>query len=108
MLGKNNVKGGSRIIDLGTATSFNVADYYSGDVSKLTIDNFLIAPSGTVTRDEYHETSSKQYYYGGKATIVSSYDNTTGVLTCYLAETARHRQSDQGTDAVGLHAYLII
>lgn len=108
MIGKNNNQGGSRIIDLGTATSFNVADYYNGDVSKLTVDNFLIAPSGTVTRDEYHETSSSKYYFGGKATIVSSYNNATGVLTCYLAETARHRQSDQGTSTVGLHAYLKI
>ena len=110
-------KDGTTLIDLGTGTSFNVSSYEG--YQNFTTSNFLIVPSASasasasnVIRPLYTYVSSMSV--NTSASIVSSYNSSTGVFSCYIRTSAStgyatSSGSPPSASANGnVHAYLII
>lgn len=94
--GESELWSNFKILDLGTGTSFNVANVYS-KYDRLTVDNF------------YTNTSSAYQNRGGVTDAgttmrtIKSYNAQTGILTFYLGW-----DSGMAGTVVSLHAYLVV
>lgn len=81
-------------IYLGSGTSFNVKQYYA-KYSELTIDNFYIKPSESISTSNFGYGTDTGHNIGQlgitslTSSIVFSYDASKGVLTAYLTASAR-------------------
>lgn len=79
----------SKLTYLGTATSFNVKSRFPNDYMNFTVNNFLI--SGI---NQYNNGLILNAYRGVEGSwnatnhhdFIKSYNNSTGVLTCYLRD----------------------
>ncbi len=100
-------KSGGSIIQLSEATSsisVNVADYYDGDLSELTVDNFICDLQSCIASSAGGTISSSSSYGSPWASATSnmskSYDASTGIFKANITSTTSKGQ----TGAVNLCA----
>ena len=110
--------GGSRIIDLGTGTSFDVSSY--AGYENFTVDNFIIEPiNGSVSAYSSLWSSGAQsgqgrYTFSGVLNLTKSYNSSSGILSSYatISGSASSNLSGttpaRGTKDLSVNAYLII
>lgn len=94
-----------KLIDLGTAQSFNVKSY--ANYKKFTSNNFFIAEA-----DDYEENRARTYEgtWTGSCTmkLYKSYNTSKGLLTCYYYETGSNNSgsTDFLSRKMDVHVYL--
>lgn len=71
----------SKVIYLGTGATFDVKTKLPNDYNKLTLDNFLIIPQGSVTADTGDIGNNANRSRGTASIGNSSYNANTGILT---------------------------
>lgn len=89
-IGTANVTAGmviktGKLINLGTAQSFNLTSY--SNYKKFTADNFLILSAANVTAGGgsfYYQTYAYADSGTGTSSITKSYNSSTGVLSAYI------------------------
>lgn len=107
------IDGGSKLIDLGTGTSFNVSSI-SG-YQNFTLDNFIIEPisgfSGSAgwnsgpTEEEWYVSGT----FGFSVSKNKTYNNVTGILNANLSARSDSRHGlGYATGSIGVHAYLLL
>ena len=114
----NNLNSSSKIIDLGTGTSFNVSNYEG--YQNFTEVNFLIEPSISTSSVKTNQVKPKYSNVSGmsveaSASIQKGYDQNTGIFTCQLLVVGKtsygtiEGTAAPSTSSVGeVHAYLIL
>jgi hypothetical protein len=105
----------NKIIDLGTAQTFNVGTILSNqgitniDTTTLTADNFFFSSMTTKSRNHRVGWSSgtSNDRASCKLSLEKSYKTTTGVLTFRGVTTFVGYFNDWGTQYCNIHAYLV-
>ena len=111
--------GGSRIVYLGTGTSFNLSQILPNDYASLTADNFIVgSKSGTSLSTTLSFTKEKIGNYTTRCNglnITPTYNPSTGMLTlsvtpytCYLCGTGTTRPTLNWSATVTCFAYVVL
>jgi hypothetical protein len=102
-IGAQEIWSNSKVINLGTGTSFDVSSIYS-KYDELTANNFFImaanTASGTSGTGTISVGSGSAGSWGFQAQLVKSYNSSTGILTAYNAIKEGHDNSVRGTGSV--------
>jgi hypothetical protein len=108
--------GGSRVIYLGTGTSFNLSQILPDDYQNLTADNFIVGAANLNGASTSAATWGDHYNVGAKTGTTSpigkTYDATTGTLTLtnttYSVSTYGHPANRYATGTFTCFAYVVL
>lgn len=109
------VKNLSKLVDMGSGTTFNVKNYFPNDYQNMTVDCFagriIKHWNSTNSDNSWNFTCRIGCYYTGTYsatstwTMVKSYNASTGVLTFHANDTGSGVNQSWDRDSTTIHVY---